>query len=208
MRPVSSTAPTEISARRQETRERLIAAGAAVMADKGTQVGVAEICEAAGFTRGAFYSNFADRDELITAIMEEHVQQVVDAIDQLREEDLRPEDLADVVARLLPLAQPERGFKLISAEIMLEAARDPEQYAGRVAPLERLFGRVTDAVVEGLAGIGLRFTVDPEDAFRVIVAVAESSHQQALVHGDEDISRLARITLPPILTALTEPLPG
>lgn len=195
-----------ISARRQETRDRLVAAAAEVMADKGTHVGVAEICEAAGFTRGAFYSNFADRDELIEAILESHVQQVIDAIEALREEDLRPEDLADVVARLIPLAQPDRSIALIGSEVMLDAARDPERHAARVAPLDRLNRRMTAAVVDGLAGIGLRFTIDPEDAFRVIVAVASSGHQQGLVHQEADVARLARIALPPILEALTEPV--
>ena len=33
------------------------------------------IAEAAGFTRGAFYSNFKSKDELIIAMLEDHVEQ-------------------------------------------------------------------------------------------------------------------------------------
>lgn len=201
-----TTTQSSISNRRQETRDRLVAAAIEVMADKGTHVGVAEICEAAGFTRGAFYSNFADRDELIEAILESHVQQVIDAIEALREEDLRPEDLADVVARLIPLAQPDRSIELIVSEVLLDAARDPERFADRVAPLDRVRSRLAAAVVDGLAGIGLRFTIDPDDAFQVIAAVAQGGHQHALVHQEEDLSRLPRLALPVILEALTEPI--
>ena len=185
-----------------------MAAAVEVMAEKGTHVGVAETCDAAGFTRGAFYSNFADRDELIEAILESHVQQVIDAIEALAAEDLRPEDLADIVARLLPLAQPENSIELIVSEVMLDAARDPERYAARIAPLDRVRSRLAAAVVEGLAGIGLRFTIDPEDAFQVIAAVSQGGHQYGLVHQEEDLSRIARIALPRVLEALTEPIPG
>ena len=33
------------------------------------------IAAAAGFTRGAFYSNFKSKDELIIAMLEDHVEQ-------------------------------------------------------------------------------------------------------------------------------------
>ena len=35
------------------------------------------IVAAAGFTRGAFYSNFASKDELIIAMLEDHVEQLI-----------------------------------------------------------------------------------------------------------------------------------
>ena len=35
------------------------------------------IAAAAGFTRGAFYSNFKSKDELIIAMLEDHVEQSI-----------------------------------------------------------------------------------------------------------------------------------
>ena len=61
-----------LTARRARTRQRLMAAAVAVFAERGV-IGssVEEICEAAGFTRGAFYSNFADKDALVLALIEQ-----------------------------------------------------------------------------------------------------------------------------------------
>ena len=47
-----------------------MAAATSVFADRGIiGASVEEICEAAGFTRGAFYSNFADKDALVLALI-------------------------------------------------------------------------------------------------------------------------------------------
>jgi AcrR family transcriptional regulator len=63
---------------REETRQRLFEAAAAVFAAQGIgAASVESISAAAGLTRGAFYSSFASKDELITAMLADHVQQSV-----------------------------------------------------------------------------------------------------------------------------------
>lgn len=54
-----------------ETRAALIAAGAMEFAEKGLDgPSLDAICARAGFTRGAFYVHFRDRDELLVAVVE------------------------------------------------------------------------------------------------------------------------------------------
>ena len=63
---------------RAETRQRLFQAAAVVFEERG--IGAASIdaiAEAAGLTRGAFYSNFANKDALIVAMLTDHVEQSV-----------------------------------------------------------------------------------------------------------------------------------
>lgn len=58
------------SARRVQTRDRLMRSALGVFAEKGILgATVEEICEAAGFTRGAFYSNFESKDDLCIALL-------------------------------------------------------------------------------------------------------------------------------------------
>ncbi|HXW46944.1 MAG TPA: TetR/AcrR family transcriptional regulator [Streptosporangiaceae bacterium] len=58
---------------RDETRQRLFDAAAQVFESQGIGAASIEaIAEAAGFTRGAFYSNFASKDELIIAMLADH----------------------------------------------------------------------------------------------------------------------------------------
>ncbi len=63
---------------RADTRQRLFEAAATVFEARG--IGAASIdaiAEAAGLTRGAFYSNFANKDELIVTMLADHVEQSV-----------------------------------------------------------------------------------------------------------------------------------
>ena len=57
------------SARRERTRERLLDAALALFAEHGVEAtSIEAICDGAGFTRGAFYSNFEDKAALIDAL--------------------------------------------------------------------------------------------------------------------------------------------
>jgi len=63
---------------RADTRQQLFEAAAQLFQEQG--IGAASIdaiAEAAGLTRGAFYSNFTNKDELIVAMLEHHVERSV-----------------------------------------------------------------------------------------------------------------------------------
>src|SRR6202000_1097666 len=63
---------------RDDTCEKLFEAAARVFEQQGIGgASVEAIAAAAGFTRGAFYSNFKSKDELIIAMLEDHVEQTV-----------------------------------------------------------------------------------------------------------------------------------
>ena len=63
---------------RDDTRDKLFEAAARVFEEQGISAASIEaIAAAAGFTRGAFYSNFESKDELIVAMLEDHVEQTI-----------------------------------------------------------------------------------------------------------------------------------
>ena len=55
---------------KKETREALIRAGLAAFQEDGLDASLDDICDRAGFTRGAFYVHFADREALLVAVMD------------------------------------------------------------------------------------------------------------------------------------------
>jgi AcrR family transcriptional regulator len=64
-----------------ETREKLLRAGAELFAKEGLDgPSLDQICERAGFTRGAFYVHFEDRDAFMVAVMEREGLPFLDAI--------------------------------------------------------------------------------------------------------------------------------
>jgi AcrR family transcriptional regulator len=71
----SRTRPT-----RAQTRERVLAAALEVFGDRGiARSTVNDVAAAAGMTKGAVYSSFASKDDLVLAMMEEHAMQRLSA---------------------------------------------------------------------------------------------------------------------------------
>ena len=75
-----------ISQRRQRTRSALQDAALTVFARRGVAgASIEEICEEGGFTRGAFYSNYATKDELVLAIIDEEFSLAVAGASDIKE---------------------------------------------------------------------------------------------------------------------------
>ena len=69
--------------RRERTRARLIDAARTLLAERGfTEVGIADITEAADLGTGTFYNYFSSRDQLLAAVAEDSMEKVGDALDR------------------------------------------------------------------------------------------------------------------------------
>src|ERR1035437_4785107 len=111
--------------RKSQTRERLIDAAAAVFAQRGFEPATLdEVAAAAGYTKGAVYSNFASKTELFIALIERRIE--VQTAEHARR--FEGQDLAGL-ARTLE-AEPdedsdsERRWLLLAVEFWLHAMRD------------------------------------------------------------------------------------
>ncbi len=66
---------------RFDTQNRLIAATRRIIIDEGVEATSLEhICKAAGFSRGAFYSNFASKDSLLAALAEDEYAALIERL--------------------------------------------------------------------------------------------------------------------------------
>ena len=110
---------------RDDTREKLFEAAARVFEEQGIgNASIEAIAAAAGFTRGAFYSNFKSKDELIIAMLEDHVAKSIrrnlDLLDQHR-------NLADFIEALKSMDRsrqdPLGRAPLLHMEMILFVAR-------------------------------------------------------------------------------------
>jgi len=110
---------------RDHTRDKLFEAAARVFeADGIGGASIEAIAAAAGFTRGAFYSNFKSKDELIIAMLEDHVEQSIRRnLDILAQHD----NLDDFIAALKTMDRsrqdPLGRSPLLHMEMILFVAR-------------------------------------------------------------------------------------
>ncbi|PPJ18211.1 TetR family transcriptional regulator [Nocardia nova] len=78
---------------RQQTRDRLLDAAAELFAERGVNAtSVEQIAERAGYSRGAFYGNFADKHELTLELLTRRTQRELEevaALDHTNREPLR-----------------------------------------------------------------------------------------------------------------------
>jgi AcrR family transcriptional regulator len=137
--------------RRQLTREALVAAAAEVFTAKGFHAAsLDEIADAAGFTRGAIYSNFGSKEELLFAVYDRlddiTLAGMADAIDERGGGDPLGDATAAaaVWARLLGRS---RDMIALSLELHLYALRNPEAQE-RLARLERQASEKLAAFIE------------------------------------------------------------
>lgn len=197
---------------RQATRERMLDAAAVVLAREGIQgASVEHICEQAGFTRGAFYSNFSNKDELVMALFEREREAMLSRMREAAEPaELLGDDLTVVIGtimeRFLVLQPPDRDWYLAHAEFELRGVRDDE--VGRA--FNEAWRAVKDQVVllidAVLAQFGLRLTIASGHAATVLMGTYDNALREALIERREIDRDLLRHTLPALLLSVVEPL--
>ena len=142
------------SKRREATRQKLLDAAAEVFAELGLDAASVEaICERAGFTRGAFYSNFETKDELMLALTERVAGEKIEAVaERVTELQSRGENLeaGALVRQLLDVAFDRKQGILLTSEIRTRAMRDPRLAETYVAWQQGMAERV-GSFIESLA---------------------------------------------------------
>lgn len=110
---------------REQTRQRLLEAAAAVIVKKGfAGASVEDVAGHAGYTRGAFYSNFKSKTDLFIELLKRDHGQVQEDLQQLLDADLSNEDLQKQLAQFYGQCYRDRGSYVLWAEARLHAVRD------------------------------------------------------------------------------------
>ncbi|RQN02784.1 TetR/AcrR family transcriptional regulator [Aeromicrobium camelliae] len=197
--------------RRASTRERLLDAAREVLADTGIQgATVEQICERAGYTRGAFYSNYASKDDLILDLFMREKDRMLIALRSAVEDKLEGGDIgsiAHVLDRFVTSQPTDRTWFLVHQEFVTHAVRQhriADVYAELWEQTHREFGDVIDAACQAL---GRRLTIDLRDATRLLIAIFDATLRDAFLGSDADEADLTamREQIPTLLLALSEP---
>ena len=193
------TATAPMSTKRAQTQDRLMDAATALFAEKGVlAASVEEICERAGFTRGAFYSNFESKDELLLAVVQRKREAILkaatDAIDSIPDEPIEPQTLDEIIKQALLIFQAthpiDEQWLLARSEIRLHALRNPSvRQAVRLvdSSLDELLIEAIQAVVDRH---GVVMTVPPGQLVILLTASQEALATSAMLTGENSFEPL------------------
>lgn len=173
---------------RANTRPRLLDAAYDAFTEQGLHAATVEdICRRAGFTRGAFYSNFSSLEELLFDLWSREADAIVDTV-RLLTAALRdnPEDLDAHLGALVSPGAYDRRWFILNTEFLMHALRNPEvrqELAEHRAWLRTELTQTVLAVLD-ISGRMLPETTDIETFTRLILAVFEGTQHQSLVEAD------------------------
>lgn len=171
---------------REATRAKLLDAAAEVFAEVGLgEASVERICERAGFTRGAFYSNFGSKDEmfleLATVVARGRVAAVRARIDEVSVECDEPD--ATVIIRALDVVGDDRLTTMLMNEINIHAMRDREFAAAYRAQIDEVTAEIVQLIDEVTENKCLRLRLPSADAARIIMGVWGDISSRAAIAG-------------------------
>ncbi|MBX9920137.1 MAG: TetR/AcrR family transcriptional regulator [Mycolicibacterium frederiksbergense] len=136
---------------KEQTRRRLLDAAAQVFAHRGyTAASVEEIAESAGYSVGAVYSNFSNKEQLFEALMTDRaVDRMSEVAQAIREAKAAAGDpLRALGAMLIAVADKEIDVAVLRTEFWLHAVRNPElmriEAASSAKTLESVRGILTE----------------------------------------------------------------
>jgi AcrR family transcriptional regulator len=156
--------------RSEETRSRILNAAIDLFAREGYDAtGVAEICQAAGVSKGAFYHHFSSKQALFMALLEGWLKTIDKSLEGVREGSV-PDTFVRMTG-LLPAVFAAADSQLpLMLEFWLQASRDETVWQSAIAPYRHYHQVFAKLVADGIAE-GSLIEMDPEAAARVLVSM-------------------------------------
>jgi AcrR family transcriptional regulator len=143
--------PLTSERRRQQTRDYLLQAAAQVFAERGFHAAsLDQVAAAAGFTKGAVYSNFKSKEDLFLALLEgAYTREAALVRETMDASEVPPEDRLGDFASLVRTEYGESpDLSGLYLEFALYARRNPEA-RDRLAALDDDDVRAIAEIIEG-----------------------------------------------------------
>jgi AcrR family transcriptional regulator len=163
--------------KRQANRDRILRAARKVFGRRGYHgATIEEIAIESGLSNGAVYYNFANKEDLFLALLEEWRTELIRGVESSfagagRRTGDPAQQLRDEVREILKALGPSRDWQLLLLEFVTYAARNPKFRARFVAGRQRFKTAMTDALEERIAALELEPTLPPEQLTLVLTAL-------------------------------------
>jgi AcrR family transcriptional regulator len=176
------------------TRNLLIEAARSEIVKQGfAMASVRDIAEAAGFSQGAFYSNFPDKESILLELVRRHQSEERAKIETAL--NSAPGNATTVMAGLEKWAatvNSDAGFAVLAMELQLHALRSPS-FAKGYDELNRKHRRALGVLITRLFELlGRKAPADPVEIATGFLALGRG---MALMSRDGEASRTGRMMI-------------
>jgi AcrR family transcriptional regulator len=171
----------DVQQRSEETRNRILEAANLLFSKNGYDAtGVAEICNAAGVSKGAFYHHYPSKQAVFLASMENWLTNLNQGFNLTRQETKDIPQAMKAMAEMVGSIFQAADIRLsIFLEFWVQAYRDPVVWQAVISPYRHYQGYFTEMIREGIEQGSLR-QVKPEHASRALVSLSIGLLMQAL----------------------------
>ena len=175
--------------RRELTRSALVEAAADVFAKRGFDgASLEEIAETAGFSRGAIYSNFGNKEDLMLAVVERYNETLVGAFSDTlgRATDISQEEMTVSAAALWrDLIRRDPNLTALNLEFRLRALRNPAFRTRFLKLMHENDKRIADLIAREAKTYGIRLKYDPADLAQILNAATVGMSELAGVDVEQ-----------------------
>lgn len=203
--------------RKENTRAKLIRASLDVFVDKGIDgATVDDLVKAAGFTRGAFYSNFSAKEEVFVALFDEVTAELIgianssveSAVGQVDPEDPVTFDDDQMMLAVFEGIRPYgRQWYLLYSDAIARSLRDETLRGELAVQRERMRDEIGQLLTRRLEAAGDRSRLPVEDLAQLLVGIFVDLMLREQME-QRDITELAATTILGTLRAFVEPAGG
>jgi AcrR family transcriptional regulator len=177
------------------TRNLLIEAARSEIVKKGFALAsVRDIADAAGFSQGAFYSNFPDKEAILLELMQRHQSEERGKIEATLSQAQAQGDVAKAMAGIEKWASSnaDPGFAVLATELQLQALRSPS-FAQVYNDLNRKHRRALGTLLSRMFELfGKKVPGDPVEIATAFIALGRG---MALMSKEGETNRSGRIVL-------------
>jgi AcrR family transcriptional regulator len=180
--------------RREQTRKQVLAAAARVFAKRGFHAtSLDAIAEEAGFSRGAVYYNFADKEELFLELLDrrcaERAQDLREVFADTDEDDVQATSRQAQLAaeHALDAMTGDSEWRALYLEFLAHAARDPAFRRRFSTRTEQMRAALEEVVVQRTRPVAGALGMEPEQLAVVIDALGIGLMSAHMLHGSRSV---------------------
>lgn len=165
------------------TRAALLDAGADVFTQVGYEAATVDgITEAAGFSRGAFYSNFDTKDELFLTLIESRIDSSLSDIASAFQQGATASERIKSGGKFLDsLVARDRQWCLLYMEFWSRAVRDPKLRKRFASQYEAWRAGITEMIEAQSLELGIKLDAPAREFASALIALFEGHVLQQLI---------------------------